>query len=86
MTKNGSPSISGFALIKEKTTSIDIIKRYAEIESPCLVPLSNLEYGVVLSPLITHDSRLYIKICILFRNSLPNPSLFQIQIQIQIQS
>ena len=38
----------GFAVIKEKTTSKAIIKRYAEIESPCLVPLSNLKYGVVL--------------------------------------
>ena len=47
--------MSGFALIKEKTTSKAITKRCAEIGSPCLVSLSNLKYGVVLSPLITHD-------------------------------
>ena len=45
--------MSGFALIKEKTTSKAKIKRYAEIGSPCLVPLPNLKYGVVLPPLIT---------------------------------
>ena len=48
--------MSGFALNKEKTTSKAIIKRYAEIGPPFLVPLSNLKYGVVLPPLITHDS------------------------------
>ena len=36
-----------FTLIKEKTTS------KAGIGSPCLVPLSNLKYGVVLPPLVT---------------------------------
>ena len=45
--------MSGFALIKEKTTSKARIKRYVEIGSRCLVPLSNLKYGVVLLPLIT---------------------------------
>ena len=39
--------MSGFSLIKEKTTSKAIIKRSAEIGSPCLVPLSNLKYSVV---------------------------------------
>ena len=48
--------MSGFALIKEKTTSKAIIKRYAKIGSPCLIPLSKLKYGVVLPPLVTHDS------------------------------
>ena len=66
----------GFALIKEKTTSKAIIKRYAEIGSPYLVPLSNLKYGVVLPPLITHDSGFFNKICIHFRNLLPNPIFF----------
>ena len=47
--------MSGFALIKEKTTSKAIIKRYAEIGSPRLVPLSNLKCGIV------HDSRFFIK-------------------------
>ena len=42
--------MSGFALIKEKTTSKARIKTYAEIGSPFLVPLSNLKYGVVLPP------------------------------------
>ena len=58
--------MSGFALIKEKTTFKATIKRYVEIGSPCLVPLSNLKYGVVLPPLITHDSEFFIKICIIF--------------------
>ena len=51
--------MSGFALIKEKTTSKARIKRYVEIGSPCLVPLSNLKCGVVLPQLITHDSELF---------------------------
>ena len=71
----------GFALIKEKTTSKAIIKRYAEIGSPCLVPLSNLKYGVVLPPLITHDSGFFNKICIHFRNLLPNPNFFNTRIK-----
>ena len=66
MAKNCRSLMSGFALIKEKTTSKAKIKRYAEIGSPCLVPLSNLKYGVVLPPLITHDSEFFIKICIIF--------------------
>ena len=57
--------MSGFSLIKKKATSKAKIKRYAEIGSPCLVPLSNLKYGVV-----------FIKICIHFRKSLPNPFFF----------
>ena len=59
MTKNCRPSKSGFALIKGKTTSKAIkaiIKRYAEIGSPCLVPLSNLKYDVVLPPFL-HNTR-----------------------------
>ena len=48
MNKNGRPSISGFDLIKEKTIYKTIIKRYAETESPCLVPLFKLKYGVAL--------------------------------------
>ena len=32
-----------FALIKEKATFKAMIKSYAEIRSPCLVPLSNLK-------------------------------------------
>ena len=73
--------MSGFALIKEKTTSKAIIKRYAEIGSPFLVPLSNLKYSVVLPPLITHDSGFLIKICIYFRKSLPNPNFFNTHIK-----
>ena len=61
-------------LIKEKTTSKTIIKKYVKIESTCLVPLSNLKYGVVLPPLITHDSGFFIKIYIQFLNSLPRPN------------
>ena len=68
--------MSGFALIKEKTTFKALIKRYCDIGSPCLVPLCNLKYGVVLPPLITHYSRFFIKICIHFGNSLPNPIFF----------
>ena len=68
--------MSGFALIKEKTTSKAKIKTYAEIGSPCLVPLSNLKYGVVLPLLRTHNSGFFIKICIHFRKSLPNPIFF----------
>ena len=64
--------MSVFALIKEKTASKAIIKRYAEIGAPYLVPLSNLNYGVVLPPLITHTSGFVIKICIHFRKPLPN--------------
>ena len=56
MNKNCRLSMSEFALIKEKATSKAIIKRYAEIESPCLVPLSELKYGVALQPLITRNS------------------------------
>ena len=63
--------MSGFASIKGKTISKAIIKRYAEIGFTCLVPLSNLKYGGVLLPLITHDSGFFIKICIHFLNSLP---------------
>ena len=58
--------MSGFALIKEKTNSKAKIKRYTEIGSPCPVPHSNLKYGVVLPPSITHDSEFFIKICIIF--------------------
>ena len=71
----------GFPLVKEKTTSKAIIKRYAEIGSPCLVPLSNLKYDVVLPPLKTHDYGFFNKICIYFRNSLPNPILFNTHIK-----
>ena len=53
------PSISGFALIKQKTASKVRVKGYAGIGSPCLVALSNLQYGVVLPPLITHDSEFF---------------------------
>ena len=60
--------------VKEKTSSKAIIKRNAEIGSPCLVSLSNLKYSVVLPPLTTHYSGLFIKIWIHFRNSLPNPN------------
>ena len=65
--------MSGFALIKEKTNSKVIIKRYDQIGSPCLVPLSNLKYGVVLPPFVTHDSGFFIKICIHFPKWLLNP-------------
>ena len=34
--------MSGFALLKEKTTSKAITKKYAKVESPGLFPLSNL--------------------------------------------
>ena len=37
----------GFALIKGKIASNAKMKRYAEIDSPSLVPLSSLKYGVV---------------------------------------
>ena len=65
--------MTGFTLIKEKTASKAIMKRCVKIGSPYLVPVSNLKYGVVLPPLITHDSGFFIKICMHFRNSLPNP-------------
>ena len=65
--------MSIFALIKEKTTSKAGIKRYAEIGTLCLVPLSNLKYGVVLPPLKTHDFEFFIKIFIHFLKSLPKP-------------
>ena len=45
----------GYTSTKEKTPSKAKTKRYAEIEPPCLVPLYNLKYGVVLRPLTTHD-------------------------------
>ena len=76
MTKNCRPSMSEFALIKEKTTSKVIVKRYAGIESPCLVPLSELNYGVAFPPLTTPNSGFFIKICIHFLNLLPNPNFF----------
>ena len=68
--------MSGFALIKEKTTSKARIKIYTELGSNCLVPLSNLKYGVVLAPLITLDSEFFIKICIHFLKLLPKPNFF----------
>ena len=71
----------GFILIKEKTTSKAMIKRYAEIRSPCLVPRSNVKYGVVLPPLITHDSGFVINSCIHFQNSLRNPNIFNMHIK-----
>ena len=58
--------MSGFALTKGKTSYKAIIKRYGKIGSLCLVTLSNLKYGVVLPPLITHDSGFFIKISIHF--------------------
>ena len=61
-----------FGLMKEKTNSKAMIKRYAEIESPCLVPLSNLKYGVVLPTLVAYDSEFFLKICIRFLSSLLN--------------
>ena len=60
--------MSGFALIKEKITSKAIMKRYAEIGSPCLAPVSNLKYGVVLPPLITHDSGFSLRFVSIFEN------------------
>ena len=45
--KNCRSSMSRFTLIKEKTTSKAKLKKYAKIGSPCLVLLSNLNYGVV---------------------------------------
>ena len=39
--------MSPFALIKEKTTSKALTKRYAKTGFPCLVPISILKYGVV---------------------------------------
>ena len=86
MKKNCRPSMSGFDLIKEKTTSKTITKRYAETESPCLVPLFKLKYGVALPPLITHDPGFFIKTCIYFLNSLPNPNLFNAHIERMIHS
>ena len=57
--------MSGFALIKEKKNTFKAItKRYVKIGSPCLVYFSNLKHGVVLPPLIRHDSWFFIKICI----------------------
>ena len=73
--------MSGFALIKEKITSKAIVKKYSEFGSPYLVPLSNLKYGVVLPPLITHGSGFFIKIYIHFRNSLRNPNFFNAHIK-----
>ena len=58
--------MSGFALIKEKTTSKAIIKRYAEIDSLYLVPLSNLKYGVVLPPLTKRDSGFLLRFVFIF--------------------
>ena len=46
----------GYASTKEKTPSKAKTKRYAELESPCLVPLYNLKYGVLLRPLTTHNA------------------------------
>ena len=69
--------MSEFVLIKEKTTSKARMKRYAKIGSTCVVPLSNLKYGVVLPPLITHDFELFIKICIHFLKSLPKANFFK---------
>ena len=73
--------MSGFALIKEKTTSKARIKIYTELGSNCLVPLSNLKYGVVLAPLITLDSEFLIKICIHFLKLLPKPNFFNTHIK-----
>ena len=42
------------AIIKKNSKTS--IKRYAEIGSPCLVPLSKLKYLVVVPPFIIHDS------------------------------
>ena len=81
MAKNYRPLMSGFALIKEKTTSKARIKRYADIGFPCLVPLSNVKHGVVLPPLITHDSKFFIKICIHFLKALPKPNFFNTHIK-----
>ena len=66
--------MSGFALTKEKIIFKAKIKRYVKIGSPCLVPYSNLKYGVVLPPLITHNFGFFIKICIHFQKLLPNPN------------
>ena len=68
--------MSALAMIKEKTASKAILKRYAEIGSHCLGHLSNLKYSVVLPSLITHDSGFFLKICIHFQNSLANPKVF----------
>ena len=51
-----------FVLVEEKATSKAIIKRSADIGSLCVVPLSNLKYGAVLPPLITHDFGFFIKV------------------------
>ena len=49
------PSILLFVLIKVKAISKTKIKRYAEIGSPCQVPLSSLKKQVVFPPFTTHN-------------------------------
>ena len=77
MTKNCRPSMSEFALIKEKTTSKAIIKRYAQIESPCLVPLSESKYRVPLQLLITRDSGFFSKDIYPFSKFVTKSKFFQ---------
>ena len=73
--------MSGFALIKENTIIKAIINKCAKTGCGCLVALSNLNYGVVLAPLITHYSRAFIKVCINFQDSLPKLNFFNTHIK-----
>ena len=50
------PFIFLLSLVSKNTISKTIINKYAEIESPYLVPFSSLKLFVVVRPLTMHDS------------------------------
>ena len=43
-------------MINKNAISKTSINKYAEVGSPCLVPLSSLKYFAVVPPLIAQDS------------------------------
>ena len=67
------PWIFLFSCIKRNTISRTRTNKYADIGSPCLVPLSSLKYCVVKPPLITQDSWLLSKTLIHFKKFFPKP-------------
>ena len=57
------------------------MKKYAEIGSPWLMPLSKLKYWVVVQPYITNESLFLIKIYVHEIDSLTNLNFFNTELR-----
>ena len=75
------PSILLFVLIKVKTICKTKMKRYAEIRSPCRVPLSSLKQLLVFRPFKIHDFWFLSNFITHFIKSSPKPYRFRTDIK-----